>query len=183
MAIVEDIGQAYIIYRMIGAAIGCVVFLLMAFVFYRVRLNWKSESTKVTSADCTRTRRVNCTSRSDSTGSSSCRASIVYDCLVSLNGFARQISNTSSVPYKVNQTVRVYYDPTKKDQTATLTSFPHMTVAVICLIVGLLCGGWAVFLWNVRNNTTAQRIGAITGAMDVASRLRAEKSASPMRNE
>ena len=175
-AIVQDIGKIYIFYQIICGAISAVVCLILSIVFYRIRLGWKSKLHRVKSADCTRSRRTTCTQNNRNNNMTSCNTSIVYDCVLGVEGIARSLSNVTSSPYEKGQTVTVYYDPSNVNKTATLHGFPHMLFAGIFLIIGLISAGWAYFLWNVRNNSTAQKIGAVGATLDVVSRLRAEDS-------
>lgn len=171
-------GKAYIHYKMAVAAVTMVVCAIVATFIASARSGWKTERRAVTDISCTPETKTDC---EEHRAHSSCTTRKINACKVRVERSRAEISKRYSdgATPTVGDMVTVFFDPRSEDATMTLSSFPK---GIALLVLGTILVANAVllvFLFKVRNDATAQRVGAGVLAFDVASRLQTASGARP----
>lgn len=155
------VGSVYIWYKMFVALVVAILFgVISALVAFRVRPGWTSSKKKVEARECTPTTVEECeTTRK---GKRDCKRRSAHNCKLTLDGPDNLSIHKvyKDAPPQKGDTVVVYYDPDDERGTATLQSFPKTAVVGITALVAIGNLVWLIFLWHVKDNETAQRIGA-----------------------
>lgn len=164
-------GKLFIWWKICGAVIVTVIATGIAVflgIFYR--RGWHTSLERVETVDCTDGTQQRC---SQSHHQSTCTTVQIHACKLEVQGgaFPTMSHTYTSDPPKQGDSISVYYDPSKPRGTATLSpGIPHTgLIAVVGLLVALASAGWGYFLFSIRNNKMAQRIGAGVAVFDMMS--------------
>lgn len=164
----KTVGTVYIWFKIIGSAIGAILFAVAAvLVGLKLRKGWVSKDMKMEKVTCKDTSVKKC---SGSGSNQTCTSSPAHSCTFSIEGHPKlKFSKVYKEKIPTDGTdIKVYYDPDKIDETMTIANIPKTMIVWILSILAVVNLIWMLFLFAVRNNQTAQRVGGVMGAIDLA---------------
>lgn len=132
---VKTVAIGFILYKVAGYVVGALICGIVSIVFLRMRWGWKSELRTIKNIECHNTEVKRCTGKNTT---QKCVTEKKKSCQVRLEGIDRvlqKIFKPTAVPDQ-GDVMKVFFDPKRKEETASLNDFPS---SIFGGIFGILC--------------------------------------------
>ncbi len=156
----RKVGQAYMYWKMFVAALMIVLFSVLSVVVSRIRRGWVTGRRNILTISCKQESETDCVTEKD--GTRTCNRKKINACDIKVRDFDGTLTKNYAATKtpKAGDDVAVYYDPLRENETMTLTSFPKYILLTLFVLVALGNVVWLIFLYKMRANKMAQRVGA-----------------------
>ena len=164
----------YIWFKIIGAIIGIIVCIcVIAFFSFFYRKGWDKKTAKVTKKNCFESSTsTSCSGRQNT----SCSTTKAQTCEFNVDApefpkLSRTFNLSNQQPPDVGDAIEIYFNPDEPEDASLAPPLPVTLILVITGIITVISIIWVIFLFYIKDNPDAQRVGAFIGAADVASNM------------